>query len=272
MRQAHSRFDRHVERTTAAAGPQPRWEFTRVCLLIALAAAPLPLLAQRGPAGGKGFLFERPKVSVTLRGGYDAPTARSEIFDFTIDQLTLSRRDFAAGNISLDVGVRLRERLDLVLGTGQSRRTAGSEFRRFVDDDDLPIEQVTRLRRRPLTVGLQTALTAPGERIGRLAWIPSRITPWVGAGGGAMFYEFLQEGDFVEAATLDVFADRLSSQGVAPMAYANVGLDIRVATRLFLTTDVRYSAARARLSGSFERFDRIDLSGTAATLGLTFRL
>ncbi len=271
MPKAHSRFDRHVAGTTAMAAPQPRWSVARGWLLLAIAAAPLPLLAQGLPSGN-GFLFERPLVSIALRGGYDRPAARSDVFDFATDQLTLSRGDFAAASVNLDIGVRLSDRLDVVVGVGQASRTAGSEFRRYTDNNDLPIEQATQLRRRPVTAGLQFALSAPGERIGRLAWIPSRFTPWIGAGGGAMHYQFAQNGDFVDFKTLNVFADRISSAGWAPMAYGNVGMDVRLAPRIYLTTDLRYTAARARMSGSFQGYDKIDLSGAAATVGLTFRM
>ncbi|HYW52212.1 MAG TPA: hypothetical protein VE861_16465 [Gemmatimonadaceae bacterium] len=240
-------------------------------LLALLAAAPLPLLAQIAGRSGDGYLFRRPVISLTVRGGYDRPTAGSDIYDFTTTQLTLDKGDFAAGSYQIDLGVRLADRVDLVFGGGEARRTKGSEFRKYIDNDDQPIEQETALRRVPLTVGVRYALTSPGDRISRFAWVPARFTPWIGAGGGSMYYVFEQRGDFVDFETLDVFNRRFRSNGFAPMGYASLGADIGLTPRLLLSADLRYSAARAALSNAFEGFEKIDLSGTAATLGFTVR-
>lgn len=250
---------------------QPTATLLRWLLLALLAAAPLPLRAQSAGRSGDGYLFRRPVISLTIRGGYDRPTAGSDIYDFTTRQLTLDKGDFAAGSYQIDLGVRLAERIDLVFGGGEARRTKGSEFRRYIDSDDQPIEQETALRRVPLTVGVRYALTSPGDRVSRFAWIPARFTPWIGAGGGAMYYVFEQRGDFVDFETLDVFNKRFRSDGFAPVGYASVGADIGLTPRLLLSGDVRYSAARAQLSDAFQGFERIDLSGTAATLGFTVR-
>lgn len=260
---------RRTLRAAVARTPDRPW--LRWVLVALTAAAPLALFAQTVGARGDGFLFSRPLVSFSIRGGYDRPTAGSDIYDFTTTQLTLGRGDFAALGYAFDLGFRLADRVDLTLSAGEARRASSSEFREFIDNNDEPIEQVTALRRVPLTMGVRYALTAPGERIGRLAWIPSRFTPWVGLGGGAMQYSFTQAGDFVDFQTLNVFSRTFRSKGWTPMAYANVGVDISLNELFSLTGDVRYSAARAPLSGAFVGFDRIDLSGTAATMGFSVR-
>lgn len=251
---------------TCARLAAARWAW-----LALAAAAPLPLLAQIAGRSGDGFLFRQPVISLSIRGGYDRPTGRSDLYDFVTDQLTLGRGDFAAFGYQADLGVRLTNRLELVMTGGESKRTAPSEFRDFIDNDDQPIEQTTTLHRVPLSLGLKFALTSPGERISKLAWIPSRFTPWAGAGGGMTYYTFSQRGDFVDFETLRVFNRRFRSDGWAPMAYANVGADLRVTTRLALTGDLRYSVSRGTLNRQFDGFEKIDLSGSAATLGLTVR-
>jgi hypothetical protein len=236
--------------------------------------APSALWAQPAGAVGDGFTFRRPVVSLTVRGGYDRPFGNGEIFDFSRKNLTLSTGDFAAAGYQIDIGFRISDRTEIMITGGDASRTSASEFRDFIDNNDQPIEQTTRLRRMPLAIGVKYALSAPGERIGKFAWIPSRFTPWVGTGLGAMQYTFAQNGDFVDFQTLNVFNSKLSSTGWAPMAYGHFGLDVRLTTRMSLTGDLRYTAARATLSrdGSFDGFGKIDLSGTAATMGFTFRL
>lgn len=249
-----------------------RMSVSQLWLIVAIAAAPLPLLAQPAGAVGDGFAFRRPVLSLTIRGGYDRPVGGSDIYDFSTTNLTLDKGDFAAAGYQIDIGFRVNDRTEIVLSGGQARRQADSEFRDYIDNNDLPIEQTTRLRRMPLSVGVKYALTSPGERIGKFAWIPARLTPWAGVGGGAMQYAFSQVGDFVDFQTLNVFGDELKANGWAPMGYGHLGADLRLTTRLSLTGDLRYTRSSARLGGSFEGFDRIDLSGTAATMGFTLRL
>jgi hypothetical protein len=257
---------RTLARVSARVAGPPR----RLFLLLALAATPLPLFAQ-STLGGDGFQFKPPAVTLTLRGGYDRPFAGGDIYSFATDKLTLSKSAFAAVNAQLDLGINLSPRVQIVLGAGTARSDKPSEFRKYIDTDNKPIEQSTRLRRIPLTVGARYALRPTGEQIGRFAWIPSRLVPWAGAGVGSMNYSFSQVGDFVDFKTLNVFPQTLESSGWAPMAYANVGGDLGITTHLLLTGDLRYTFARGKLDGGFVGFNNIDLSGAAATMGFTLR-
>lgn len=259
-------------RSLAAALPLDRVPRFTCWLLAAAAAIPLPLIAQLSGASGDGFLFRRPAVSFAVRGGYDRPLAGSDIFDFTTTQLTLDRRDFAAFAYQVDLGVRLSDRWEIVLSGGDAKRSVPSEFRTFVDNNERPIEQSTTLRRAPITLGVNYALTAPGDRIGKFAWIPARFSPWVGVGVGRMNYSFSQVGDFVDFQTLRVFSRTFRSSGMTPLGYGRVGADFMLTQRIALTGDLRYTAAQpARMSEAFQGFRKIDLSGGAATMGFTVR-
>ena len=251
------------------------WCRSLLLAIPALAIGPMQLAAQEGWATGDGFFFSRPTISLTIRGGLDRPTASSDIWSFSTSNLTLNKGDFVAGGVQGELGLRINNRTELVLGAGNSARSANSEFRKFVDNNDKPIEQTTRLRRLPFTLGVRYALTEPEVRLGRLAWVPARFVPWVGAGVGTMGYTFSQIGDFVDFQTLNVFRQSYEASGWAPMAYANAGVDVKLSTRLSLNGDLRYSAARGSLSSpnsKFVGFHNIDLSGTAATMGLTVRM
>jgi hypothetical protein len=257
-------------RSLPAAGAPIMQHWARL-LLIAI-AAPLPVLAQPAGSGGDGFLFRRPVVTLTIRGGYDRPTASGDIYSFATTKLTANKGDFAAAGYQVDLAARVSERFELVASAGAVTRDIPSEFRKFIDNNDKPIEQVTRLNRFPLSIGVRYALTAPGERISRFAWIPNRISPWVGAGVGRMKYNFSQRGDFVDFQTLKVFKDDLSSNGWTNMGYANLGADVMLTTHLGVTGDLRYTAASASLNKTkFEGFGNINLSGAAATMGFTVR-
>jgi hypothetical protein len=53
---------------------------------------------------------------------------------------------------------------------------------------------------------------------------------------------------------------------------ASVGAGWSIAPRFLLSGEVRYLHASAEPGGDFVGFDRVDLSGLATTLGLSFRL
>ncbi len=220
---------------------------------------------------GRGFFFEEPTTTWSVRAGYGLASAGSDIFSFTSRELTLDKSDFRGVNIGSDLDFRLTSRLSLGLGIWYEGRSAPSEYRNFVGTDDLPIEQSTKFQRMPLTIGLKYYVTPRGRSIGRFAWIPAKVVPYIGAGGGAMWYSFKQEGEFVDQPSLEVFDDTFESSGWAPEAHALAGLEVSLTPRLILTGEGRYTYARANMDGDFEGFDKIDLSGFAITAGLAIR-
>jgi opacity protein-like surface antigen len=238
-----------------------------------LAAAP-GALAQ-GPTGGDGFLFDRPSVALTLRAGFAWPNARSDIFSFTTDLLTLRRKDFNAFDFGADLAFWITPVLDIVVTAEHAGAGEDSEFRDWFENG-APIEQRTRFSRTPLTVGMKAYLLPRGTSIGRFAWVPARFTPYVGVGGGALYYAFTQAGDFVDLTDPDdpeppIFTDRFESSGWTPTVHGMAGMDWSISPSVAITVEGRYGWAEAEMSRDFVDFDRIDLSGFNATLGLTFR-
>jgi len=238
-------------------------------LLLATAILAGPAHAQ---SAGKGFLFQKPLGSVALRGGFAQARGGSDIFAFVINELTLGRGDFSGISVGTDFAISVAPRVDLVLGSSYSGSSAQSEFREFVDNNDQPIEQTTSLARVPITLNAKLYLTSPGRTIGHFAWIPAKLVPFIGGGGGAMWYRFRQQGDFIDMDTFDVFTDSFRSDGWTPVANAFAGLDVSVGPRFGITGEGRYLWARAPMSRDFSNFHRIDLSGYNATLGFYVRL
>ncbi|MEJ7812147.1 MAG: hypothetical protein WKG32_17165 [Gemmatimonadaceae bacterium] len=248
----------------------------RVALGLAVAASALSGLANPAPAAaqrsGRGFLFGEPLGSIALRGGFSRATAGSDVFSFATDELTLGRGDFSGISLGGELSFRVAPRVDVLVGAAYAGSSAASEIRKWTDQDDRPIEQTTSFRRVPVTASLKLYLADRGRSVGRLAWIPSRYAPYVGVGGGLMWYRFRQDGDFVDVNTLAVFPDRFDSRGWTPTAHGMAGVDFSFSPRLALTGEGRYGWAKARLSEDFSGFDRIDLSGFSATLGFLVRL
>ncbi|HJU72756.1 MAG TPA: hypothetical protein VJ717_03350 [Gemmatimonadaceae bacterium] len=220
---------------------------------------------------GDGFLFRTPVGSFAVRAGFSQANAGSDIFSFVTDELTLGRSDFAGLSYAADLAFTILPQLDLVFGGSYSGSSAESEFRHFVDNNDLPIEQTTSLARVPVTASAKLYLTSRGRSIGRYAWIPTKLAPFIGAGGGAMWYRFRQEGDFINMETTEVFPDKFESTGWTVTATGFGGLDVSLGPRFGFTGEGRYTWARAPMSEDFDGFERIDLSGYQASLGFYVR-
>lgn len=227
----------------------------------------------RAQSAGSDFLLGTPRGSLSIRAGYDRALAGSDLFTFTTDRLTLGKGDFSGPSLAADLGFRLSDRLDLVIGSAISGANARSAFRRYRDASERPIEQTTRFLRVPVSASVKAYLAPRGRSIGRLAWVPTRLAPYVGAGGGFIWYRFEQRGDFVDedTASLPVFSTTYSSSSWSPEAHAMIGADYSLNPRLALTGEARYLWARGSLGQDYSNFGRIDLSGIAATAGLTIR-
>ena len=236
--------------------------------VIALAHESLaePLAAQQ-----RDFLFGKPNVTLGVRLGLALPTAGSEVFDFTIKELTVERGDFTTMDFEAELGVRLRDRLDLALNIGHSGSTTRSEARAWEGTDGLPVEQTTRFALTPVTLGAKVYMKDRGRAVSQFAWVPATWSPYVAAGGGVTLYEFSQQGEFVDYDTLDIFRATFTSEGWAPTAYGGVGIELSLGRHLLATGEVRYLWSRTDMSRDFVDFDPIDLSSSQLALGLAVR-
>jgi len=216
-------------------------------------------------------MFKRPIGSLTVRGGFAVPYAHSDIFGFTMQQLTIDRADLNTLAADGDIAIWLTPNVDGVFSTAYSGRSNQSEFRGWLDNNNRPIEQRTLFERVPVTLNLKFYLQPRGREIGRFAWLPRRIDAYAGGGIGAIWYRFRQTGDFIDFSTLRVFGDRFESTGATFYGQLLAGTEISLGPVLLLNTEARYGFARARLTSDFSGFQGIDLGGFSATVGMGFR-
>ena len=177
----------------------------------------------------------------------------SDFFDFVQSQLTIGRNDFNAPALAVDIGATASRRVDVLFGFEYSRATINSEYRHFVDNDRLPITQRTRMQQMNLSASAKIALIPRGREVGRLAWIPRPVAPYVGAGAGFLRYTFDQSGDFVDFVDLSVFGATLRSSGWTPSTHVFAGADIKLRRRLFLTARSAVSLGKGRVGAGLYR-------------------
>ncbi len=243
----------------------PLWRVVRGGGL-ALAASLLLAPGMRAQGTGDGFLFQRPGGSFRIWTGYDRALADSPIFKFVTDTFTLSKSNFGAFAIGGDLALRVAPRMELMFSAGWAGSRAGSVYR-----TDQSVSQTTSLERVPLTASLKLYLAEPGERIGHFAWVPSRIAPFVGVGGGVMWYRFQQYGDFVDYANNSVQNDAFSSDRWTGTLHAFAGLDVALGPRYILTGRAQYTWAQSTLGSDFVGANSVDLSGLSVLAGLGVR-
>ena len=92
----------------------------------------------------------------------------------------------------------------------------------------------------------------------------------VGAGAGALWYRFEQEGEFVDFVDLTIFPDRFRSASWTLSTHAFAGANVKLTRSVFLAMEARYLWADAQLGLDFVGFDNIDLRGLKVTTGIDF--
>ena len=244
---------------------------------LSFVCSPAPAAAQNStppPSGSfqapssPDFMLGRPRGSIGVRGGWVFASAGSDIFDFVTKQLTLEKSSFNAPGFGADMSVNVTPRIDIMAGFDVAKSTTPSEYRAFVDNRNLPIQQTTSLRQSNVFGSVKFAVLPRGRAVSRFAWIPSTIVPFVGAGGGLTNYDFRQNGDFVDFSDNRVFAETFRSHGWAPTAHVFGGTDLQVYRRVFMSLEGRYQWAKAKLGADFIDFDPIDLGGFRFGAGL----
>jgi len=235
---------------------------------LALAFALLLIVPGVSVAQTPDFLFGRPHAAIAFRSGWVMARAGSDLYTFVENQLTVSKKDFNAPSIGFDIDAAITPRITAVAGFDFSGSSTNSEYRNLVDNQRLPIKQFTRMRQQDISGSLKVALTPRGREISQHAWIPSVITPFVGAGGGLTHYKFHQDGDFVDFVDYSVFSHTYESSGWAPNAHVLAGVDIKASRSLYFSAEARYLWSHASLGSDFSGFDPIDLAGFRLTGGI----
>ena len=246
---------------------------TSVCLGTARASddAAAAAAAPRTPASiarTPDFLIGAPKARLGVGGSWLMPRAGGDLFAFVGDQLTFEPSDLRSRGVVADLAVAIGPRVDLVTGVERSSRSTGTEYRQFVASNGQPITQTTRLQQTGVTLGLRYLPLGSGRRISRLAFIPRRVTPYVGVGATAGFYNFSQRGQFVDFADRSIFTDAFVSDGWTFGSFVQGGAELQLWKRLYVSVDGRYTWLHGALDSDFSGFDGIDLAGFRASTGL----
>jgi len=238
-------------------------------------AALVFVIASAGIAGAQpvqsstpDFFFGIPRGWIGARSSWVAERASGDLFSFVRDQLTIGGSAFNRPTFGGQLGIRVGPRISFTADVDWGRSSTNSEYRHFNGSDGLPINQTTDLTQSNVSLSIRVDLTSTGQSISRLAWIPRRFVPFVGAGGGFSYYDFKQYGEFVDYVDHSIFRNAFDSTGWTPSGHVLAGADIAVWRKLYLTFEARYLWAHADLDTDFQGFHGIDLNGIRWSSGV----
>jgi len=268
---------------------------SRIALVLGVVVLLQPQALAAQSSGGsvfdRDFMFGKPRATLSFNLGYGVARAGSDLFQELDTLLTLGRSDFDSPVVGGRLSFYLDDKVDLAFEAGFARSERWSEYRDWVEDlgdgGERPIEQKTRFTRVPMTASVLYFPLDRGRRISRFAWVPTRWTPYVGLGGGRVYYSFQQSGDFLNADFLDyagsglpleeydgefIMTGQLGSAGYAWTGHALAGAQFALSAPVVLSAEARYSWADADLDRmSFDGYQPIDLSGFQLTAGIGIR-
>src|SRR3982751_5665467 len=98
-----------------------------------LAAVAAPLAAQ---SSGSGFLFGTPDARLSVHAGYAHANAKSDLFDFVIENLTVERSAFSGPSIGADLALTLAPQVDLTFSLDCAAAITDSEDRKYAEGAD----------------------------------------------------------------------------------------------------------------------------------------
>ena len=199
--------------------------------------------------------------SIAFRLGWFAPHVESSLWADNLETFTLELGDFDALIGGVEVALELNEYVDLAFGVESSSRTAFTSYHDFVRDDGTEVIQDLSLRTTPVTAGVRVLPIGKSHR----------VFPYVSGGAGFYFYEYREEGEFIDFSNFDIFIDTFVDRGLAYGVYLAGGVEVLVSPSVSVFGEYRRHWARGTHGGDFRGFGSFDLASEQASFGVNLR-
>lgn len=222
-------------------------------------------------------LVSHPAVAggaLQLRMGGFFPEGSGDLWESNEEDFTFESSDLEDLSFGVSWIAPLHNHVEIGLHVDFYDSVASSGYRDFTDQDGFAILHDTRLETMPMSVDVRVV---PFGRFGGAPWPggPRAVRPavYLGGGIGATYWEYEEAGDFVdfEDPDLPVVYDRFADDGVAFAFHAVLGADFPLSRSTGVLFESRYTWADDEMSGDFEGFGTIDLSGWSLAGGLVLR-
>ncbi len=205
-------------------------------------------------------------------GGF-FPKADSDFWRTNEAAFTLDRSDFNGVITGVGYNTAINNWVEFDFNGDFYYGSTTAADRAFVDQNGNPIFHDSRLTIVPVTVGFRVLPAGRYARRGAEGQhYVRRPVPYIGAGFGADYWLYEEEGDFVDTNNAVVY-DRLTDSGFEFETHAMVGIEFPFGPHWYMTLEVRESWAEAHPGGSFTFVNpgALDLGGTSLALGGSWR-
>lgn len=227
--------------------------FVTIALLVA--AVSLPAFAHgRWQAGDTG--------RVRLRLGIFEPDAESRYWSDKFRDFTGSAADLEDTSFGVDLQWRLNRSLSLMFGGSIHDGDTVQAYRDWVDADGFEIRHLTTLETWDLTA--------------ILVWQPLRgssVSPYVGFGGGFLWWRLTESGDFIDFVDPDlpIVTAAYRADGATWETVAVAGVDVPLGYQWSFFGEARWRDADDELGDALADLGTLDLSGAEYSAGFSFR-
>jgi hypothetical protein len=211
-----------------------------------------PLLLYSGLAEASSFAFRIGPFA--LKGESDLWADNVATFNVEVDDFNYV---FGGGEFTFE----LSEFADFAMGVDIYSRRVSTHYRELVRDDGTEVRQDMKLSVIPVTAGVRFM------PIGKF----HVVFPYVAGGFGLYAYEYVEEGEYIDFATWDIFAARFQDNGVGFGGYAAAGLEARVSQGFSVFGEYRRHWVLAQHGGDFRDYGDFDLDATQIAFGFVFR-
>lgn len=224
-----------------------------IFILAGLLLAASPMWAQRGS-------YER-DGAFRLHVGAFSPEGDSEYWQDKERDFTGEPSDLENVSIGAEYLLSLNRHVGLLFSGKYYQGDTTQSYLEFEDNFGDRIRHDTTLDIASATAGFLFSPFGPD----------AAVIPYVGVGGGAYAWTLEEAGDFIDRNN-DIFDATLESDGVAFGYYFQAGLEAPLTPRMSIFAEGRWTRVDDELSGDFEDFGDIDLSGREFLAGISWNL
>lgn len=197
--------------------------------------------------------------SLKLKLGQFSPSQESDLWKINRENLYLEKKDFEGSFISLEWEIFTKRNLSFSFEVGSYSRELTTSYRDWEYEDGSPIYQSLSLSIVPIEANINF------YPIG--AHRP--IAPYFGGGIGIYFWKYVQEGDFVDFTTWEVFSGSYETTTSGIGTNIRGGISWRISRSVGFFGEAKYLFLKDNLSSDFQGFEKFDLSGLDLLVGIS---
>lgn len=195
-----------------------------------------------------------------LKLGLMQPTLDSDLWEINMENLAFNKQDMLDILYGVEAEFYLGRLFSVFIEGSTYQKSVSSLYRDWEHEDGTPINQSFSLRITSLEAGFKIYPLGRGKR----------FFPYLGAGTGVYAWRYVQWGEFIIFPDLNIQEGYAETNTYTFGFNARVGMGFKFNQAFGIFIEAKYHWLKGQLSGFFEGFEKLDLSGFTTSLGFTF--